>query len=139
LTGHDILFDSDHCIQIVDFNPIVLDVDESERERESGTQLGGFSTKGWTPERDIQAFASILSELVIRHLPPGEGSIARGIPYFVSTMIESCLCPISSTDYSFDMILNILKQNNFRIEDGVDSAEVSAFVNWVESAEYPDK
>jgi hypothetical protein len=36
-------------------------------------------------------------------------------------------------------ILDILQWNNFSIEDGVDSAEVSAFVSWVELAEQPDK
>jgi hypothetical protein len=35
--------------------------------------------------------------------------------------------------------LGILKQNKFQIADGVDSAEVSALVSWVESAEYLDK
>jgi hypothetical protein len=35
--------------------------------------------------------------------------------------------------------LEILKKNDFQIEDGVDPAEVSLFVNWVESAEWPDK
>jgi hypothetical protein len=29
----------------------------------------------------------------------------------------------------------MLKEHNFQIEDDVDSAEVSAFVKWVESAE----
>jgi hypothetical protein len=33
----------------------------------------------------------------------------------------------------------MLKQNAFEIEDGVDSAGVSAFVNWVESADSPDQ
>jgi hypothetical protein len=40
---------------------------------------------------------------------------------------------------SFNTILKILKQNNFRIEDGVDSAKVSSIVSWVESAGHPDK
>jgi hypothetical protein len=54
-------------------------------------------------------------------------------------MIKSGLSPMSRTSFSFNTILDILKQNDFKIEDGVDSAEVSAFVSWVESAEYPDK
>jgi serine/threonine protein kinase len=145
LTGNNIYFDSDHCIQIVDFNPIVLEFGEMEvememeMENEDGTQLDGFSGKRWTLERDIQAFASILFELVFGHPPPSETSILTGIPGFVSRIIESGLSPLSRRHYSFDIILNILKQNGFRIEDGVDSAEVSGFVSWVESAEYPDK
>jgi hypothetical protein len=39
------------------------------------------------------------------------------------------------TSYLFSTILKILKQNDFEIEDGVDSAEVSAFVDWVESTD----
>jgi hypothetical protein len=38
-----------------------------------------------------------------------------------------------------DGILNILKQNDFPRESGVDSAEVSTFFSWVESAELPEK
>jgi serine/threonine protein kinase len=141
LAGNNILFDSDHCVQIVDFNPILLEVGRSENENESeyGTRFGGFSGEGWTPKRDIQAFASILFELVFGRPPQGEVSIPTGIPAFVSRIIESGLSPIPRTYYSFNTILDILKQNNFSIEDGVDSAEVSAFVNWVESAEHPDK
>jgi hypothetical protein len=124
---------------MVDFDPIILEFGEMEMESEYGTQLVGFSGEGWTAERDIQAFVSILSELVFGGSPQGEASIPTGIPDFVSRIIESGLSPISRRDYSFNTILNVLKQNNFQIEDGVDSAEVSAFVNCVESAEQPDK
>jgi serine/threonine protein kinase len=137
LTGNNILFDSDHCIQIVDFTPIILEVSDSESE--GGTQLVGFPGEGWTSERDIQAFASILFELVFGHPPQDDASILTGIPDFVSRIIQSGLSPISGRIYSFNTILEILKQNNFAIEDDVDSAEVSAFVSWVESAEQPDK
>jgi serine/threonine protein kinase len=145
LTMNSILFDSDHCIQLVDFNPIVLEVGESESESESeskneeGTKLGGFSGRGWTPERDIQAFASILFELVFGGPPQSEASIPMGVPDFVSSIIKSGRSAMSGTSYSFNSIFDILKQNNFEIEDGVDSAEVSAFVSWVESAEQSDK
>jgi hypothetical protein len=37
------------------------------------------------------------------------------------------------------MILDILNQNDFAIEDGVNSGGVSVFVSWVESAEDPDQ
>jgi serine/threonine protein kinase len=137
LTGNSILFDSDHCIQIVDFNPI--DLESGEHESEEWIQLGGFSGKWWTPEWDIQAFASILFELVVGSRPQGEASILRSIPDFVSRMIDPGLDLTSETRYSFNAILEILKQNNFPIEDGVDSAEISAFVRWVESAEHPEK
>jgi serine/threonine protein kinase len=137
LTSHNILFDSDHCIQIVDFKSMIFDVGKTENQER--TQLGGFSGERWTPKRDIQAFASILFELVFGHPPQGEASIPTGIPEFVSKIIKSGLSPLSGTRYSFHTILEILKQNHFEILDGVDSAEVSAFVNWVESAEHPNK
>jgi hypothetical protein len=143
LTWNNILFDSDHCIQIVDFNSIALEVGESEMEmemeNEDGTQLAGFSGKGWTAERDIEAFASILFELVFGRPPHGEASIPTGIPDFVSKIIKTGLSPISGRSYSFTTILEILKENDFSIEAGVDSAEVSAFVSWVESAEQAEK
>jgi serine/threonine protein kinase len=143
LTGNNILFDSDHCIQIVDFNPIVLDVGENENESESesedGTRLVGFSSERWTLERDIQAAASILFELVFGRPQQGEESIPTNIPDFVSMMIKSGLSPLSGRSYSFNTVLEILKQNKFQIEDGVDSAEVSGFVSWVESAEQAAK
>jgi serine/threonine protein kinase len=139
LTGNNILFDLDHCIRILDFKPILLEFGESESENEDGTQFGGFSGEGWTLERDIQAFVSILFELVFGRPPQGEASIPADIPSFVSRIIKSGLSPLSGMNYSFNTILDILKQNNFEIEDGVDSAEVSSFVNWVESAEHPDK
>jgi hypothetical protein len=73
------------------------------------------------------------------HPPQCEASIPTGIPAFVSKIIESGLSLSSGTSYSFNTILDVLKQNNFEIESGVDPAEVSAFVNWVESTEYPEK
>jgi hypothetical protein len=36
-------------------------------------------------------------------------------------------------------MVQILENNMFQIEDNADSAEVSAFVSWVESAEEPEK
>jgi hypothetical protein len=71
--------------------------------------------------------------------PTGEGSIPTGIPNFVTAIIKSGLYPTSGTICSFDAIFKILKQNNFQIGDGVDSAEVSRFVMWVESAEQPEE
>jgi serine/threonine protein kinase len=137
LTGNNLLFDSNHSIQVVDFHPIILEVGEDETE--DRTQLSGFSREGWTPERHIRAFASILFELVFGRPLEGEASISPEIPDFVSMIVKSRFSPISEIDDSFNTILEILKQNDFRIEDGVDSVEVSAFVSWVESAENADK
>jgi hypothetical protein len=112
---------------------------ESESDREEVIQLRSFSAEEWTPQIDIQGFASILFELVVGHPAQGEASVPTGIPDFVYRIIESKFYLRSETRYSFDAILEILKQNDFRIEDGVDSAEVSKFVGWVESAKLPEK
>jgi hypothetical protein len=108
---------------------MVLEVgdSESESESESGTQ-----------ERDIQGFASILFELVFGYPPQDQSSIPSGIPYFVCKIIKSGFSPVSRISYSFDTILEILKEHDFQIEPGVDSAEISTFVNWIESTEHPD-
>jgi serine/threonine protein kinase len=139
LTGNNILFDSDHNIQIVDFKPIGLEVGESESEGQSEerTQLGGFSEQRWTPQTDIYGFASILFEIVVGRPANGEGSVPTNIPSFVSRIIKTGLW--SKKRCSFADVLEILKENNFQIEDGVDSAEVFAFISWVESAEQEEK
>jgi hypothetical protein len=110
-----------------------------EREGEEGTQLGGFSRGKWTPKMDVDAFPSILFEILIGRSGKRELSFLSNNPAFLSTMIKSGLDPTPETRYSFDVIFEILKRNDFRIDDDVDSVEVSAFVNWVESAEQPEK
>jgi serine/threonine protein kinase len=128
LTVNNILFNSDHCIRIVDFKPILSEAGESENEGEEGTS-----------KTDIHEFASILFEILFQRSAQDETSIPTGIPNFVSQIIETGLKMTSKTKCSFHDIFEILKRNDFRILDDVDSAEVSAFVNWVESTEYPEK
>jgi hypothetical protein len=123
LTGSNIILDADHCIQIVDFHSILSDVDESQSEED--LQL--------TLTTDVCAFISILFEIVVGRPAHGEILIPTNIRCFVSNIIEFGLRP--DRKCSFHDILEFLKANNFQIEDGVDSAEVFAFVNWVESAE----
>jgi hypothetical protein len=114
LTMNNIHFDSDHCIQIVDFQPIALEVDDMEMEleieieSEYGTQLDGFSGKRWTLEWDIEGFASILFELVFGHPPQGEASIPTGIPDFVSRIIKSGLSPLSRINYSLNTVVHLI-------------------------------
>jgi serine/threonine protein kinase len=86
LSGNNIVLDSDHCIQIVDFDPIQLNVGEVQSEE--GTQLGSFSRKGWTQKTDISAFASILFEIVVGRPAKGETSVPTNIRYFISRIIE---------------------------------------------------
>jgi hypothetical protein len=54
LTGSNILFDFNHCIQIVDFDAVFLKVREIEMENEEGAQLVGFSGERWTWEKDLR-------------------------------------------------------------------------------------
>jgi hypothetical protein len=79
----------------------------------------------------------ILFELVVGRAANGERSVPPNIPNFVAEMIETVLW--STSRPSFHDILEILKSEEFKIEDGVDSAEVFAFVNWVESTEKSEK
>jgi hypothetical protein len=62
-----------------------------------------------------------------------------GVAGFVSEMIEEGLNPpprgAKGEELSFVAIVETLKDNEFQIVSGVDAAEVSAFVGWVESAE----
>jgi serine/threonine protein kinase len=135
LSGSNIVLDSDHCIQIVDFQLIRFILDEGQTAKE--LQLGSFLRKGWTQRTDIYAFASILFEIVVGRPAKGEASVPTSIPSFVSKIIETGLW--SERQFSFHDILELLKENDFQIEDGVDSAEVFAFVNRIESAEQPAK
>jgi hypothetical protein len=50
-------------------------------------------------------------------------------------MIEDRRSPKSVRCLSFVDIVNRLKENRFEITAGVDSDEVSAFVNWIELLE----
>jgi hypothetical protein len=106
-------------------------------ESEEGRQLRDISGVGWTPERDIQAFASILFEIVVGEPAKNEASVLAHIPAFVSKILESGFRCTSESIYSFHDILEILKVNSFQIEEYVDSVEVAAFVSLVESAEQP--
>jgi uncharacterized protein YaaR (DUF327 family) len=51
------------------------------------------------------------------------------ISEFVSTIIKKGLCSESKRQCSVSGIFAILKKNNFRIVEGVDSAEILAFAN----------
>jgi serine/threonine protein kinase len=137
LTTKNIVFDCDDCIEIVDFKGIEMKVGETEDEEE--TQLGGISSVGLAGKIDVHAFALILFEIVFGEPTNGETSVPTTVPRFVSKIIESGLRLESERETSFHKIFENLKENEFRIEDDVDSAEVSAFVNWVESTEHPEK
>jgi hypothetical protein len=94
-------------------NNILLDSDH-------GVQITDFfpvCNEEWTPKEDVSAFVSILREIVVDH-----------IPHCLSSCTDTPNC-------SFSDILQVLKKENFNILKGVDSANVSKYVNWVELME----
>jgi serine/threonine protein kinase len=97
LTTNNILFDSNHCIQIVDFNPILLTLDGNEDKQMA--QLGNFSREQLTLVKDIEAFSLILFELLFGRRPNSETPIPTDIPDFVSSIIKSGLHRTSETRY----------------------------------------
>jgi hypothetical protein len=94
---------------------------------------------------DVSAFASLLFEIVVGHAPTfpmaaaGESRPSVGVPDFIQRIIEDGRLPESNSSVSFATIVQDLKANRFEIMPGVDSEEVSGFVNWVESAEQSGK
>jgi hypothetical protein len=62
LTMSNIIFNFDHGIQIVDFKPIRLEL--LNRESEAKMEIVKVSRDGWTIEKGVQAFTSILSEIM---------------------------------------------------------------------------
>jgi hypothetical protein len=88
LSARSTLFDLDQCTQIVNFDPIVLEIVESESDPEGGMQLGGISEEGWRLERDIQAFALILFNFFIGRSATGVASIPTSILNFVAEIVK---------------------------------------------------
>jgi serine/threonine protein kinase len=104
-----------------------------------------------TQKADVYSFALILFSIVVGHHLFEEtddlGYYAErplvinddAIPIFVSGFVRQLILSGLSTNPndrpSFNDIIEILKDNNFRIVQEVDSEAVLAFVNSVESAE----
>jgi hypothetical protein len=124
LTTKRIFLDSNHCIQMTDFLSGL-----------SRNGLSGFSNEGWNPEADVRGFVSILFEIVVGRPVNDEANIPAEVPMFVSEMIKTELSGEKRRQSSFYDIFKTLKQHNFGIVSGVDSAEVLAFVDWVEVIE----
>jgi serine/threonine protein kinase len=124
LKASNVLFDADRRIQIADFSPIRLETGDAEP----------FSGEGWSPAADVCAFVSLLSEIAVGR-PDAQPGAAPPIPAFVSVIIEEGRSPSPTAKRSFADILQSLQANGFAVLAGVDSAEVCAFVDSVESFE----
>jgi hypothetical protein len=65
----------------------------------------------------------------------GQSGHSSGVPAFVSEIIERGLFANTRIGESMGNIFQTLQQNGFQVVDGVDSDEVFAFINRVESSE----
>jgi serine/threonine-protein kinase len=160
LKPSNILFDESHRIQIVDIIPNWAEL--HNRENFDGSALNAnrvpsefaasevVSGRKVTQKADVFAFASILFSIVVGHRPFRETAERRGhaempfivrdalqafVPDFVSRLILSGLSTNPNDRPSFNEIIEVLKKNDFRITEEVDSQAVSAFVSSVESFE----
>jgi serine/threonine protein kinase len=124
LKASNVLFDTDRRIQIADFSPIRLETGDAEP----------FSGEEWSPAADVCAFLSLLFEIAVGR-PGAQPGAAPPIPAFVSARIEEVRSPSRTAVRSFADMLESLQANGFAILAGVDSAEVCAFVDLVESSE----
>jgi hypothetical protein len=146
LNSRNIFFDSDDRIEITDFGVIGEEIEDNENENESDGDVsvnvnvgaGGFSSAGWFPKIDIEGFVSILIEILVGH-PATQSDVSNSqlilppdVPMFVLEMISANQSPDVGISESFNNIFDHLKENNFQILSGVDSAEVLNFVRWIE-------
>jgi hypothetical protein len=132
LTGNNVVFDEDGVIQITDF--CLNNLGACERNEDTKTEVQGFSGENWTPQADIQAFASIFSEIVIG-ASPQQGGRRPIVPSFVSEIIEREQSADSKACGSLTKIFETLEWYEFQIIEGVDSREVSNYVDWIERSQ----
>jgi serine/threonine protein kinase len=160
LKPSNIHFDESHRIQIVDIVPSRSESHCRENFDESAQRANGAPSEFAAPEVlsgrkltqkvDVFAFALILFSIVVGHRPVGEAGERSGraerppifsdaipgfVPGFVSQLILSGLSTNPKDRSSFNEIIEVLKENGFRITAEVDSEAVSAFVSSVESSE----
>jgi hypothetical protein len=132
LTGDNVVFDDSGLIHIFDF--CVTNCSEVGGNSEVIAEVGGFSGESWRPAADVKAFAELLSRIVIGDSAQ-ESESSLSVPVFVWNLIERGQSLDSNATLSFADIFETLKDNDFRILEGVDSKEVSNFVSWIEFSE----
>jgi serine/threonine protein kinase len=132
LTANNVVFDEDGVIQICDF--CVQSLSEVVGNSEAIAEVGGFSGKDWRPDADVRGFAELVSKIVIG-CSSEESRTSQSIPTFVLKMIEQGQSSDSKATVSFVEIFETLKDEEFKILEGVDSKEVTNFVSWIELSE----
>jgi serine/threonine protein kinase len=161
LKPSNIRFDESHRIQILDIVPNQTALYCPENFDESTRQANRVLSKFVAPEvlighrptqeTDVYSFALILFSIVVGHSPFEEtddrgccaerdvivdgDAIPRYVSGFVRRLIMSGLSPNPNDRPSFNDIIEILKDNHFRIVEEVDSEAVLGFYNSVESSE----
>jgi serine/threonine protein kinase len=160
LKPSNILFDDSHRIQIVDIVPNQTALYCRENFGESTRKAGRVPSKFVAPEilaghkltqkADVYSFALILFSIAVGHYPFEEtgdrgccvdrdvvvddDAIPRFVSEFVRQLIVSGLSTNPNDRPSFNDVIEILKGNNFRIAEEVDSEAVFAFFDSVESS-----
>jgi serine/threonine protein kinase len=161
LKPSNILFDESHRIQIVDIVPNQTALYCRENFDESTRKANRVPSKFVAPEvlagrkptqkADVYSFVLILFSIVVGHylfeetddrgccaerdLIVDGDAIPRYVSGFVRQLILSGLSPNPNDRPSFNDIIEILKDNNFRIVEEVDSQAVRAFFDSVDSSE----
>jgi serine/threonine protein kinase len=139
LNSNNILLDETHRIEMIGFGWMDLKVQEGECGRESG--VGELFDEEWTAQADIRAFGSLLVEITVGQPSilagdaDSEGIVKLGVSKLVSEIIERIQSKNWKGVTSLNSIIDILKENEFQIEAGVDSEEVLEFVRCVEFME----
>jgi hypothetical protein len=82
-----------------------------------------------TAKADVSSFTRIMSRISADNRRTG------AVPWFVADLIANGLSAQPSHRLSFGAIIARLEASRFKIEEGVDSEAVSAFVRAVEAAE----
>jgi hypothetical protein len=122
----------DGTIQITDF--CINGLRQLQSNPTAKVDVGGFSSESWTPKVDVQAFARLLSEIAIG-TSGGHGGYDPCVPSFVLEMIERGQSSDLKSVESFWDILKTLTQNDFKIMENIDIAQVRNFVSWIEWSE----
>jgi serine/threonine protein kinase len=132
LTWNNIVFNGENLIQMTDF--CIRSLIDLKCNPDAEADVGGFSGESWRPKADVRAFAVILSEIVSGTSGEQDGR-GSDVPSFISRIIEKGQSADSRSTESFADFLRTLKENDVQIMKGVDSQEVSKWVNWIEWSE----
>jgi tRNA A-37 threonylcarbamoyl transferase component Bud32 len=132
LTGNNVFVTEEGMIQISDFS--LQNLFNAKSDDWIEMDFYDFSRENFMATADVGAFARLLSDIVFGATCNGSGQ-AGEIPSFVQAIIERReYADLKGVD-PFTIILTILKCNEFKIVAGVDSGDVSTFVDLIQLSE----